>query len=107
VDFYNKTLSFSKYRTLTLRENTTWNYSYYPIIFEIEEDLIKVQKELNRIKIFPRRYFYPSLNKLTYVQNSEMLISESISSRILCLPLSHQIEQVVIEKICEILNKFS
>ena len=35
----------------------------------------------------PRRYFYPSLNTLPYVNNQNMPISEDISKRILCLPL--------------------
>lgn len=87
VDFYNNNIDFSRVYTLKIRENTSWNYSYYPLIFESENKLLKVQKVLNENQIFPRRYFYPSLNTIEYVNGSEMPISESISSRILCLPL--------------------
>lgn len=39
VDFYNDNLDFSNIQTLKIRENTDWNYSYYPIIFENERQL--------------------------------------------------------------------
>ena len=105
VDFYNKKLSFLKYKTMKLRDGTDWNYSYYPIIFESEKLLLKVQIELNKSDIYPRRYFYPSLNKLKYVQADEMPISESIASRVLCLPISSQIQENTLIKICKIIEK--
>lgn len=105
VDFYNKKLSFSKFKTMKLREGTYWNYSYYPIIFENEELLLKVQIEMNNNEIYPRRYFYPSLNKLNFIQAGEMPISESIASRILCLPISLQIDENTLNKICEIIER--
>lgn len=64
------------------------NYSYMPIIFESEDAMIKVESALNAVSIYPRRYFSPSLNNLTHiVKYQNMPISESISRRILCLPL--------------------
>ena len=87
VDFYNQKLDLTKVQILKIREHTQWNYSYYPLVFEEEATLLLVQKALNKENIFPRRYFYPSLNKIDYVANSEMIVSESIASRILCLPL--------------------
>ncbi len=87
VDFYNKNLDLSQIQTLKIRANTEWNYSYYPVIFKSEAQLLLVQKKLNEHDIFPRRYFYPSLNTLPYVQRIAMPVSESISERVLCLPL--------------------
>jgi len=104
VDFYNKKLSFSKYTTFKIREGTNWNYSYFPIIFEDEELLLKIQIELNSNEIYPRRYFYPSLNKLKYVGPVKMPISESIACRILCLPVSYHIDEIVLYKICQIID---
>ena len=105
VDFYNNNLDFTKLKTMTIRPNTNWNYSYYAVIFDTEEVLLKVQASLNENEIFPRRYFYPSLNTLNFVPHTEMKISESIASRILCLPLSHQIETENLEIICKIINQ--
>ena len=48
-------------------------------------------EELNKEKIFPRRYFYPSLNTIPFINEinlkSQMPISEDIAPRRLCLPL--------------------
>lgn len=82
---------------MKLREATNWNYSYFPVIFSNEEELLKVQSEMNANEIFPRRYFYPSLNTVNFLNYSAMPISESIASRILCLPLYHDLGEGVDE----------
>lgn len=104
VDFYNANLNFKKLKGLKLRENTSWNYSYFPIVFESEIQLLEVQKVLNQNQIMPRRYFYPSLNTIEYTKGKNMPISESISSRILCLPLyvGLNVEELIL--ITELIN---
>jgi dTDP-4-amino-4,6-dideoxygalactose transaminase len=104
VDFYNYFIDFSYAKTFKLRENTKWNYSYYPVIFESEKQLLSVQKSLNENNIFPRRYFYPSLNTLNYVGLCQMPISESISKRILCLPLYVGLNISDVNKIVKMIN---
>lgn len=104
VDFYNQNLDFSQVQTLKIRENTEWNYSYYPVVFKDEASLLQAQKALNAEQIFPRRYFYPSLNTIPYVASVSMPFSESIASRILCLPLYVELQQNDIQKIVSILN---
>ncbi|MFV8339789.1 DegT/DnrJ/EryC1/StrS family aminotransferase [Flavobacterium sp. LB3P21] len=99
VDYYNSVLDFSKLKTLKIRENTNWNYSYYPIIFESEEQLLRVEMILKENQILPRRYFYPSLNTIDYTDGLPMPISESIASRIMCLPLYVGLTIVELEKI--------
>jgi dTDP-4-amino-4,6-dideoxygalactose transaminase len=105
VDYYDANLDFSKLQKIKIRENTQWNYSYYPIIFESEADLLAVQKVLNENQIFPRRYFYPSLNTIEYVKGNEMPVSECIASRIMCLPLSYCMEEKDLIQIIEFINK--
>lgn len=68
VDYYNAHLDFSSLKKMELRENTELNYSYYPVILENESQLLKVQKKLNDNDVFPRRYFYPSLNTIAYTK---------------------------------------
>lgn len=104
VDFYNQNLDFSQIQALKIRQNTVWNYSYYPVVFKDEVTLLQVQKALNEDQIFPRRYFYPSLNTIPYVASVSMPISERIASRILCLPLYVELQQNDIQKIVSILN---
>lgn len=105
VNFYSNQLDLSKIQKITIRDDTVWNYSYYPIIFESEVELISAQNRLNQIQIYPRRYFYPSLNKVPFVNETSMKISEFVASTILCLPLHKEIKVEELEKICSTLNK--
>lgn len=104
VQGYEKGLDFSKISSLKLRRDTQWNYSYYPVIFESEEALFKVQERLNKTEIYPRRYFYPSLNTLEYTSGHLMPFSEGISIRVLCLPLYVGLQIENLKLICDIIN---
>jgi dTDP-4-amino-4,6-dideoxygalactose transaminase len=104
VNYYNTNLNFSSLGKMNLREGTDWNYSYYPVIFDSEAKLLQMEAALNKIDIFPRRYFYPSLNTIEYAKGEKMPVSESISPRILCLPLAAGLEEDVLKSICDILN---
>lgn len=69
-------------------EDDSCNYSYFPVVFKDEPTALKVEAALNEIKVFPRRYFYPSVNTFAkLVPYVKMPNSEDIASRILCLPL--------------------
>jgi dTDP-4-amino-4,6-dideoxygalactose transaminase len=82
-----------------------YNYGYYPVIFNNEAELLRVMKALNDENIYSRCYFYPSLNTLPYLQQSQRCpISEDIARRILCLPLYGGLEISVIEKISNIIK---
>jgi dTDP-4-amino-4,6-dideoxygalactose transaminase len=82
------------------------NYSYFSIIFDSENLLLKVEKELNSYNIFPRRYFYPSVNTFNnIVEYSSCPVSEDLSKRILCLPLYWSLEYEQVRKISEIIKK--
>ena len=104
VDFYNENLDFLKIKKLKIRDNTKWNYGYYPIVFKSEDSLLYVEEALNKEQIFPRRYFYPSLNTIEYLNGKEMPISESIAPRILCLPLFVGLDEINLNKIVNIIN---
>jgi dTDP-4-amino-4,6-dideoxygalactose transaminase len=107
VDYYNEQLRTGEIQTLKIREDTDWNYSYYPVVFKSEATLMKIQKALNEEDIFPRRYFYPALNTMNYVTYQQMPIAESIAKRILCLPLYVGLNPKELGKICKIINKLS
>ncbi len=107
VKLYNSNLDFSNLKKMKIRKNTNWNYSYYPIIFKNEESLLKVMDGLNKKEIFPRRYFYPSLNTLKYVKEVKMPISEEISKKILCLPLYVGLDSKKVMEITSIVNNLA
>lgn len=67
--------------------HTQPNYSYFPILFPSEGALLKAEKMLHDNWIYPRRYFYPSLSRLNYVNTQPVPVTDDISKRILCLPL--------------------
>ncbi len=91
-DLYKEQLAGSSILFQKVLDGAEINHSYFPIILENEEIAIRIYEALKSNNIFPRRYFYPSLNTLDYL-SGEAEISESISSRILCLPLYHELEQ--------------
>lgn len=81
------------------------NYSYFPILFDTEAQLLKAEAALNEKKIYPRRYFYPSVNSLDkIVDYAPMPVSEDISQRILCLPLYWKLSDLKINEIIETLS---
>jgi len=82
-----------------------YNYSYMPVIFKSEKELLDVQLILNENNIYPRRYFYPSLNTIEYIKGEEMPISESVSKRILCLPLYFDLMEKDVAFICKMILK--
>lgn len=102
---YDTYLDFSNLGKIQIREGTEWNFSYYPIVFQNEKDLLKTMKILSGQDIFARRYFYPSLNTLHYVSSLKMPISESIAERILCLPVYHNLAIQEVKRICFLVNK--
>lgn len=86
-------------------EDFQYNYAYYPAIFSSEKELLNVVAALNKSEIFPRRYFFPSLNKLPYLDKKfDCPISEGISTRIVCLPLYVGLEEKNVIKICDIIK---
>lgn len=105
VDYYDKYLNFSKVQSLKIREETFWNYSYYPVLFENETKLLKAQNDLNVEKIYPRRYFFPSLNELNYLRVQPCPTSSNVAPRILCLPLYKGLDKEILKIIVEIINK--
>jgi len=100
---YGQLLVGSGLESPVLTENTEYNFSYYPVLFKSEDDLLVVVEKLNKAGIFPRRYFYPSLNKLNYTGNQQSPVSEDISQRVLCLPLFHDLHEMDVERIASII----
>ena len=104
-DIYDSLLPGFLYHP-SIPEGLEYNYAYYPVLFESEEQLLYYFDKLEKRNIFPRRYFYPSLNTLPYLSvRQECPVSEDISSRIACLPLSAEMSRHEVEKIMKILNQ--
>lgn len=86
--------------------NLKYNYAYKPVVFDCEKDLLDVIMALKKEEIMARRYFYPSLNNLPYINEKyNCPISDDISSRIACLPLYPELKNEEIINICNIIKE--
>ena len=83
------TTRLNDYVDLQKAENDSQlNNSYYPIALSDEQQLLRLRSALNTNGINPRRYFYPSLDTLEYLQpQAAQTASRSLSERVLCLPI--------------------
>ncbi|WP_412560007.1 DegT/DnrJ/EryC1/StrS family aminotransferase [Winogradskyella sp. MIT101101] len=102
-ELYDSFFDNENFTKLKIREETKWNYCYYPLIFKSEKKLLQTQQVLNENNIFPRRYFYPSLANLPYVEQKSLTITDDISSRILCLPLYYDLTLEDVEVISKLI----
>lgn len=69
-----------------------YNEAYFSVIFPSTEELMRHMKALELHGVGSRRYFYPGLNHLDYTSGS-CPVSDSISPRVLCLPLYHSLSK--------------
>ena len=70
--------------------------------------MLRARDTLIENEVMPRRYFSPSLNTLPYLCkeiNYPCPVSESISQRVLALPMSHELELLDIKRIAKIVMK--
>lgn len=69
-------------------EYSSNNYAYAPVLFRSNTELLEIESRLKDKAILPRRYFYPSLDTLGYLNKKQVCEnSRDIASRILCLPM--------------------
>lgn len=91
-------------RTIKIDSNVNYNYAYYPIILEHEDIVLQLIEKLNTNGIYPRRYFFPSLSEIRYINQSDRTpVSNDFARRVLCLPLHQDLsieEADMISRIC-------
>lgn len=88
---YDEKLSDFPVKRPMIREETEANYAYYPVIFQNEKRRKDVESHLSKHSIETRSYFRPSLNKLSYVGDFNVPVSESVAGRVLCLPFYYDL----------------
>lgn len=101
--YYYEKLKGLKCKFLSINPDAEFNYAYFPVIFQKEQELLKSIEALNNQYVYPRRYFYPSLSTLDYVDKSHCPIAEEIASKVICLPLYHDLTQEEQDMICRVL----
>ncbi|OJS99847.1 DegT/DnrJ/EryC1/StrS family aminotransferase [Marinobacter nauticus] len=86
-----------------------YNYAYFPVVFESEEQTVRVAATLKENGVLARRYFYPSLESVECLDaQAAQPVSKDIASRILCLPiyadLSADSQNIIMEIMKEVIN---
>lgn len=99
---YDNWLRTDKVAHQRLQAGSSYNYAYYPVLFKDKTQTLAVIKELEGHLIAPRRYFFPSLNTVDIFAAVNCPISESVSERILCLPLYNSLTSSEVDLICRI-----
>ncbi|MBO6657183.1 MAG: DegT/DnrJ/EryC1/StrS family aminotransferase [Pseudomonadales bacterium] len=82
------------------------NFSYFPVCFSDSSTLSRVVESLKADDIFARRYFEPSLDKVSFFGGSDdCKVSQDIASRILCLPMFSELTPETVQRVCKIVNQ--
>ncbi|ANQ48428.1 DegT/DnrJ/EryC1/StrS family aminotransferase [Flammeovirga sp. MY04] len=106
-DSFRYNLWFDKSEDISLlkvNNITSFNYAYYPIVLKTKKICEKIYKDLKENNIYARRYFYPLLSDLDYVENSnDNIVANEITEKVLCLPLYYQLTNEEIDMIARII----
>lgn len=102
---YDNLLNWDILYKPTLSSDIEYNYAYYPVVFPSEAVMFEVMEALKQEDIIPRRYFYPSLNTLSFMPKQIACpVSEDIAARVLSLPLYVGLPYEDIARISHIIN---
>lgn len=87
------------------RSEWTHNYAYFPVLFQTEAQLLFVMDHLTTNQVNCRRYFYPSLSGLDYVDHYNTPVCDQATERVLCLPVFHDITNEEIDHISQLISQ--
>jgi dTDP-4-amino-4,6-dideoxygalactose transaminase len=79
------------------------NHAYYAVLFPSARHREAAFSELEAHQIHPRRYFFPLLSDLDYVESSDVPVAADAVQRVLCLPLWHGLTTNEIDLICRLI----
>jgi dTDP-4-amino-4,6-dideoxygalactose transaminase len=98
---YDANLAGLPLRRPRIADRCEWNFAYYPVIFAAEAALCRVVDVLRANRVVPRRYFYPSLSTLPFLERRwETPVSDDVARRVLCLPLYPALAPEQVDRIC-------
>ena len=108
VEQYRKRLSGVKgIKLLKPQDDVLSNYAYLPVIFDgYKKSRDQIKEELAKHDIGARKYFYPITNEYTFSKGKyrgDTPVAESISKKVLTLPLYSDLKIGEIEYICDLI----
>lgn len=103
VQHYREILRGFKHKEVKINSLSEWNFSYFPIAVPSHRLMLKYIRALEENWIYVRRYFYPALHNLNYVESESLPITEKVEQCVFCLPLYHTLALEEIDFIGRIL----
>ena len=93
-------------------KNVTDSCQYFPIIIENEFPITrdKLYEKFKEFNIFTRKYFYPissdyePYKHLKSASKINLPVANDMKNKVLCLPLYGNLDDKIIDQICEIIN---
>lgn len=103
---YFKLLQHSPLHLAKIPEGIEYNHSYFPVVFRSEEELEKMRETMNKLNVYPRRYFRPACTQLPFVdQAGTCPMAEKLAGTVMCLPMYYGLEDESIERICDMIAR--
>lgn len=93
---------YSRLAKLNLTLMRSPNFSYFPVLFPDKESREIFMEQLKNEKIFPRKYFAPSLDTLDYLyalEGSPVLNSKDLADRVVCVPSGRDVKRRTVSRI--------
>lgn len=102
---YQRLLAECPFITFQKFPPESYNYSYMPVLFQDEAQVLEMEQRLKRHGIVPRRYFYPALNTVKVLgETGRFPVAEDLARRVLCLPLYDTLTEEQIEDVCSVIK---
>lgn len=86
----------------TAAKDFEYNYAYCPVLLPSESTVCHALQQLTKRGFHARRYFFPALNRLPYLESHACPVAESAAARVLCMPMSQQVDDQIIGEIAAI-----
>jgi len=92
--------------------DTTYNYSYFPILIERDYPLSRdeLYEKFHQYNVYARRYFYPLISEfpmyrgLTSASESNLPVANNIAHKVLCLPIYPDLSNEHVAHIVDIIS---
>ncbi|MBK9598193.1 MAG: DegT/DnrJ/EryC1/StrS family aminotransferase [Flavobacteriales bacterium] len=85
---------------------TRYNHAYYPMILADRDEREGLLAHLAERGLFTRRYFYPSLDALPYVDAKACVQSRKLADRTLCLPLFNGMTEEQMDRVAKAMRSY-
>lgn len=89
-------------RVLRPGSGTTWNYAYLPVLVRCREE---VERSLRHQEVFARRYFWPSVDRLSCYagrfNTPDFPVAHRAADEVLCLPLYDSMDAHEVDRVCD------